>query len=107
MPAVSDRFSLVVSIPKDLNRDMEGGAGGNHEIASQSLIKIEMVKWHQSKLCYSSTYIAMYHISSGGSRGFHWFPRKPPFKSEDYFNTYIYAAIKNILCTVTQPFLIN
>ena len=28
--------------------------------------------------------------------GFHWFPRKPPFKSEDYFNTYIYAAIKNI-----------
>ena len=43
--------------------------------------------------------------------GFHWFPRKPPFKSEDYFNTYIYAAIKNILknilCTVTQPFLIN
>ena len=43
--------------------------------------------------------------------GFHWFPRKPPFKSEDYFNAYIYAAIKNILknilCTVTQPFLIN
>ena len=51
MPAVSDRFSLVVSIPKDLNRDVEGGAGGNHEIASQSLIKIEMVKWHQSKMC--------------------------------------------------------
>ena len=43
--------------------------------------------------------------------GFHWFPWKPPFKSEDYFNTYIYAAIKNILkyilCTVTQPFLTN
>ena len=31
--------------------------------------------------------------------GFHWFPRKPPFKSEDYFNTYIYAAIKTYLKT--------
>ena len=51
MLAVSDRFSLIESVPKDLNRDVEGGAGGNHEIASQSLIKIEMVKWHQSKLC--------------------------------------------------------
>ena len=47
-------------------------------------------------------------ISCGGSRGFHWFPRKPPFKSEEYFNTYIYAAIKTYLkhtlyCYTTIP----
>ena len=51
------------------------------------------------------------HWAVADPGGFHWFPQKPPFKSEDYFNTYIYAAIKNILknilCTVTQPFLIN
>ena len=57
---------------------------------------------------YDST---IYGISVADPGRFHWFPRKPPFKSEDYFNSYIYAAIKNILknilCTVIQPFLIN
>ena len=62
--------------------------------------------------CVVSAAISVVVTESVADPGeFHWFPRKPPFKSEDYFNTYIYAAIKNILknilCTVTQPFLIN
>ena len=55
-----------------------------------------------SKLCWHNR-----PGRSGGSRGVSLVSTEIPFKTEDYFNTYIYAAIKNILCTVTQPFLIN